>query len=115
LHEHSLPAAEAQNNYLKKKFLRMQMMTISIFSRTLVFDPRFSERLQKRPIKTPPPSSYLAVNLARLPRNPLPRSGTSYLPTLLLKTTGDEIFFEAITNQARTTLRMQRLLKGEAV
>jgi hypothetical protein len=93
----------------------MPMMTISNCSRTLVFDPKFSECLQKPPIKTPPPNFYVAVTFARLPRKPLPQSGTSYLPTLLLKTTGDKIFFEAITNQARTTLRMQRLLKGEAV
>jgi hypothetical protein len=98
LHEPSLPAAEAQNNYLKKKILCKPMTTISISSRTLVFDPKFSEHLQNPPIKTPPPSSYVAVNLARLPRKPLPQSGTSYLPALLLKTTGDKIFFEAITN-----------------
>jgi hypothetical protein len=47
LHDPSLPAAEAQNNYLKKKFLSMPMMTISICSRTLVFKPKFSEHLQK--------------------------------------------------------------------
>jgi hypothetical protein len=97
LHELSLPAAEAQNNYLKKKFLCMPLMTISIFSRTLVFNPKFAEHLQRPPIETPPPSSYVAVNLARLPRKLLPQSGTSYLPTLLLKTNGDKIFFEAIT------------------
>jgi hypothetical protein len=34
LHEPSLPAAEAQNNYPKKNFLCLPMMTISIFSRT---------------------------------------------------------------------------------
>jgi hypothetical protein len=97
LHDPSLTAAEAQNNHLKKKFLCMPKMTISICSRTLVFDPWFSEHLQNPPIKTPPPSSYVAVTLARLLRKPLPRSGTSYLTTSLLKTTGDKIFFEAIT------------------
>jgi hypothetical protein len=65
LHEPSLPAAEAQNNYLKKKFLSVPMMTISIFSRTQVLDPKISELLRKPPIKTPPPTSYVAVNLAR--------------------------------------------------
>jgi hypothetical protein len=80
-----------------------------------MFDPSFFELLQNSPIKTPPPRIKVAVTFARLPRKPLPQSGTIYLPTWLLKTTGNKIFFEAITTQASTTIRMQRLLKGEAV
>jgi hypothetical protein len=115
LHKPSLPVAKAQNNYPKKKFLCMPMVTISICSRTLMFDPRFSELLRKPPVKTMPPSFYVAVIFARLPRKPLPQSGTSYLPNMLLKTTRDKMFFEVVTAEARTTLRMQRLIKGEAV
>jgi hypothetical protein len=55
LHEPSLPAAAAQNNHLKKKFLCMATVAISIFSRTLAFDPKYFEQLQMPPIKTPPP------------------------------------------------------------
>jgi hypothetical protein len=85
LHEPSLPAAAPQNNYPKKKFLSITMMAISIFSRTLVFEPMFSEHPQKPPIKTAPHSDYVAVTAARLPRKPLPQSGTNHSPSKLIK------------------------------
>jgi hypothetical protein len=62
MHEPSLPVDAAQNNHLKKKFLCLPMVTISISSRTLVLKPKFSEHLRKSPIETLPPTSACSLD-----------------------------------------------------
>jgi hypothetical protein len=63
----------------------MPMMAISICSRTLVLDHEFSLLQKLPPKKTLPPGFYVAVIFARLPRKPLPQSGTNHLHFWLTK------------------------------